>query len=236
MTTSTSCARRAPGPRARRARGLTRFAALAAALSVLALTTSTPSLGASTRSVPKTVARAPATTVTSVATPTITLAHEPAWVAPGSDFSLGVRLTGPVAHLILRVTVHPAITSRTGFSDTLAGRGDNRVVDDVSVAVAFLPRTRTGEYTVPIGLQDPDSKRDFRRVSVHSSGVYPITVSLSPQNADPVTKIDTWLVVAQQPIESPLSFAWVWQLVGTPLTSTNQAEVQATVGPDGRLG
>ena len=197
---------------------------------MIALTASTPSIGASTRTT------TPTTPTSAATTPTITLAREPAWVAPGSDFSLGVRLNGPTANLVLRVTVHPAITSRTAFSDTLVGKGDSRVVDDVSVAVAYLPRTRTGEYTVPIGLQDPDSQRDFRRISVHSSGVYPITVSLSPQNADPVAKVDTWLVVAQQTLETRLSFAWVWQLVGTPLTSANRAQVQAGLEPGGRLG
>lgn len=170
------------------------------------------------------------------APPAIRLDRAPAWVEPGADFDLRFRLTGRTAALILRVSVHPAITSRTAFSDTLAGAGTSRVIDALSAPVAFLPRTRSGETVVPIGLQSPDRQRDFRRLSVQHTGVYPLTISLSPPNADPVASVETWLVVAQQTLSSRLSFAWVWQLVGTPLTSSNRARVQAAVDPAGRLG
>ena len=63
-----------------------------------------------------------------------------------------------------------------------------------------------------------------------------MTISLSPPDADPVASVETWLVVADQSLNTPLSFAWVWQLVGEPLTSTNRAVVKATVETNGRLG
>jgi hypothetical protein len=166
----------------------------------------------------------------------MTLGRVPASVRPGSDLGLRVRLGGPASDLVLRVSVHSAITSRTAFADTIAGNGRDDVVDDVSVPVAFLPRTRRGDTVVPIGLQDPGKPRDLRRLAVGGTGVYPLTISLSPLNGDPVASVDTWLVVAERPLDTPLSFAWVWQLVGTPLTSTNRARVQASVETTGRLG
>ncbi|MDQ1467898.1 MAG: hypothetical protein QOH10_2313, partial [Actinomycetota bacterium] len=185
-------------------------------------------IGAAVTSVPATAA--------SAAPATLTLASAPAWIAPGGDLHLHVRLSGPTAGLLLRVSAHPAITSRTAFSDTLAGADAGRVVDDVSIAVAYLPRARNGETIVPVGLQDPGEQRDVRRLAVEHTGVYPLTVSLSPPNADPVATIETWLVVAERALDTRLSFAWVWQLVGTPRTSDNEAQVRAAVDPDGRLG
>jgi hypothetical protein len=170
-----------------------------------------------------------------VGPPTISLIRAPTWVAPGANFDLRVRLTGATANLILRVSVHPAITSRTAFSDTLVGKGNSEILDDTSIAVGFLPRRPAGQNDVPVGLQDPTAPRDRNRLAVEHSGVYPMTISLSPLNADPVASVDTWLVVAEQRLETPLSFAWVWQLVAPPLTSRNAAQVKARVDPGGRL-
>jgi hypothetical protein len=179
----------------------------------------------------------PAEAATTAATvpPGITLDAVPAYVTPGADVHLHVDLTGNTGALLLRVTAHPAITSRTAFSDTLAGKGDAGEIDDVSLAVAFLPHAADGSTIVPFGLQDPDKPRDAGRLNVKHSGVYPLTISLSPPNADPVAEVSTWLVVSEQPLATHLSFAWVWQLVGPPLTSTNRAAVQAAIDPGGRL-
>ena len=180
-------------------------------------------------------AQAP-TTVAGAAAVRIALARTPAAVAPGENFSLVLRLNGPTTNLILRVSVHSAVTSRTAFADTIAGGDPGDVVDDVSVPVSYLPRTPTGNTEVPIGLEGPDQEGDPNRLAVDGTGVYPMTISLSPPDADPVASIQTWLAVADQQLTTRLSFAWVWQLVGTPLTSTNRAVVQATVEPEGRLG
>jgi hypothetical protein len=206
-----------------RARG----AALFLALGTLAITLPA---GAAT-----TATATPASTTTASTTPTIALAGAPAFVATGADVHLHVRLTGATGTLLLRVSAHPAITSRTAFSDTLAGKGDTTVLDVVSLAVAHLPRAADGSTIVPIALQDPAQPRDALHLNVEHSGVYPLTISLSPPNADPIASVDTWLVVAEQPLAQRLSFAWVWQLVGTPLTTTNRAAVQAAIDPGGRL-
>jgi hypothetical protein len=166
--------------------------------------------------------------------PTITLDRVPAWVAPGGTVSLRIGLTNANG-LLLRVSAHPAIASRTGFADTIAGKGNSAVLDDVSYAVAFLPRVASGETVVPITLQDPDQSRNPNQLNVKRSGVYPLTLSLSAPNADPVVTVNTWLVVAEQPLSTRLSFAWVWQLVGAPLTSTNRAAVEASLDAGGRL-
>jgi len=208
-----------------RSRWRARGAALALALGVTAV-------AATALTVP---ARAAPAASTTAAVPTITLDGAPAWVAPGADLQLRVGLTGVTPGLVLRVSAHPAITSRTAFSDTLAGNGDTRLLDHVSFAVAFLPRAAHGQTIVPIGLQSPDKPRDSQRLNVEHSGVYPLTISLSPANSDPIASLNTWLVVAEQPIAARLAFAWVWQLVGTPLTSTNRATVQAAIDPGGRL-
>jgi hypothetical protein len=165
----------------------------------------------------------------------MSLVQVPATVRPGGNLDLRLRLTGPTSPLLLRVSVHSAITSRTAFADTIAGDGQGDVVDDVSVPVAFLPRGH-GDTIVRIGIQDPDQPRDPTRLGRFGTGVYPLTISLSPAGGDPVASIETWLVVAAAKLDQPLSFAWVWQLLGTPRTSTNRAEVQATVEPSGRLG
>jgi Family of unknown function (DUF6049) len=181
---------------------------------------------------------AASTTPTSGATPsgpTITVTSAPAAVAPGADVHFHVALTGSTAGMLLRVSAHPAITSRTAFSDTIAGNGTTKVLDDVSLAVAFMPRASNGDTIVPFGLQDPDGQRNSQRLDVEHSGVYPLTISLSPPNADPVASVSTWLVVAERPIASRLSFAWVWQLVNTPLTTKNRTAVQAAIDPGGRL-
>jgi hypothetical protein len=166
----------------------------------------------------------------------IVLARTPASIRPGENLDLRLRLSGPTSKLLLRVSVHSAVTSRTAFADAIAGSDPGEVVDDLSVAVAFLPRTRTGDTRVPIGLQDPDLPSDPARLDVERTGVYPLTISLSPPDGDPVASVETWLVVAEQKLETPLSLAWVWQLVGTPLTSTNRADVQASLETNGRLG
>ena len=166
----------------------------------------------------------------------IALARIPAAVAPGDKLDLVLRLTGSMAKLILRVSVHSAVTSRTAFADMIAGGDPGAVLDDVSVAAGFLPRTSTGTTEVPIRVQGPNEQNDAGRLAVGGTGVYPLTISLSPPDADPVADIQTWLVVADQSLNTPLSFAWVWQLVGEPLTSTNRAAVKATVETNGRLG
>jgi hypothetical protein len=191
---------------------------------------------ASARAAVRKPAKTTTTTLPDHGPPSIALLGAPTWVAPGAQFNLRLRLTGDTANLILRLSVHPAITSRTRFSDTIAGHGDSEIIDDLSIAAAYLPRHSSGDTDVTVGLQDPAKERDPTRLSVEHTGVYPLTISLSPLDADPVATIDTWLVVAEQPLGTRLSFAWVWQLVGPPLTSTNRADVEARIGPNGRLG
>jgi Family of unknown function (DUF6049) len=225
VTTSTSRARSLPRT------GL-RFAAVLLALGAIVATITTPARAATRKpkSPPTTAARA------AVGPPTVTLDGAPAWVAPGADFKLHVVLGGNTSNLILRVSAHPAVTSRTGFSDTLAGQGDSDVVDDLSFAVPYLQRNRAGATIVPVGLQDPATKRDFSRLHVERTGVYPLTISLSPPNSDPVATTETWLVVAEQPLDTRLSFAWIWQLQNTPRTSDNAAAVEARLQTSGPLG
>lgn len=206
-----------------------RVAACLLGLAVILASTAPRAAGAPTPAAPPAIPPA-------LDTVRIVLARTPASVAPGDNLNLHLRLTGPTGSLLLRVTVHSAITSRTAFADTIAGADPGDVVDDVSVAVPFLPRTRAGDTVVPIGLQDPDEPSDPAHLDVEGTGVYPMTISLSPPNGDPVASVETWLVVAEQNLDTPLSFAWVWQLVGTPLTSTNGAKVQAAVETNGRLG
>jgi len=184
--TSLSCpapvtpAASAPRARARVAGGI-----LALTVAIASVTTS----GAAVAATPTTVASTDAVR--------IALARTPAAVAPGDNLDLVVRFTGSTANLILRVSVHSAVTSRTRFADTIAGGDPGEVLDDVSIPVAFLPRTPTGNTEVPIGLQDPNQQREPSRLSVHGTGVYPMTISLSPPDADPVASVETWLVVAE---------------------------------------
>ena len=231
MTTSTECACTATSAcvcRSRPARATNARGRVAAGILALTL-----ALAAVTASVTTSSAAETPTTVAGAAAVRIALARTPAAVAPGENFSLVLRLNGPTTNLILRVSVHSAITSRTAFADTIAGGDPGDVVDDVSVPVAFLPRTPTGNTDVPIGLQDPDQAgrpepargRRHRRLpddDLAEPARRAIRSRASrPGSPSPTSKLTT-----------RLSFAWVWQLVGTPLTSTNRAEVQATVEPE----
>ncbi|HEX4489849.1 MAG TPA: DUF6049 family protein [Acidimicrobiia bacterium] len=213
-----------------------RWAAGAAALAVITATTLLGGAPSRALAAAPTSAPAPTTTPASNA-PQLVVTSIPAWVAPGSSFAVHFRITGAdVSSLLLRVSVHPAVTSRTAFSDTLDGKGDPSVVDDVSVAASYVPRAHNGDRVLPLGLQDPQLARDSSRLSVRHTGVYPLTLSLSPAGGDPIATASTWLVVAEQPLTERLAFAWVWQLQGPPLTTANRAAVQHMIGPDGRLG
>jgi hypothetical protein len=186
-------------------------------------------------------AAAPTTAPSATTTPASNAPHivvdgMPAFVTVGSTFHVAIRLTGADAsNLIVRVSVHPAITSRTAFSDTLGGNGDPDVVDDVSFPTAYLPRSGA-DRMLPIALQDPSQPHDATRLSVHRTGVYPLTLSLSPPGGDPVATTTTWMVIAQETLAERLSFAWVWQVEGAPLMSENRAALQRAVDPSGRLG
>ena len=107
-------------------------------------------------------AAATPTTVASTDAVRIALARTPAAVAPGDNLDLVLRFTGSTANLILRVSVHSAVTSRTAFADMIAGGDPGDVLDDVSVPVGFLPRTPTGNTEVPIRLQGAPTNRTTR--------------------------------------------------------------------------
>jgi hypothetical protein len=212
-----------------------RWAAGAAALAVL---TASTLLGGAPRALAAPTTTAPASTTTPASNaPSIVVTAIPGFVAPGATFAVHFRVVGAnLSSLVLRATVHPAVTSRTAFSDTVDGKGDPSVLDDVSYAGVYLPRGKAGDRVLPLGLQDPDRPRDPTRLSVRHTGVYPLTLSLSPPGGDPVATTLTWLVVAEQTLTDRLAFAWVWQLQGPPLTTENKAEVQRLVEPAGRLG
>ncbi len=223
---TTSHARARAQPRGRRGR----VAALAGTLGIVAATLAAAA--------PAATPAASATTAAPVASAAVTMTLEqvPASVPVAGHLHIHIHLAGPASGMIVRVSAHDAITSRTGFSDILAGHDPGPVVDSVSIPFVYLPTVSSGIRDILVPLQDPSRSLRPGELGVVHTGVYPLTISLSPPNGDPVASVQTWLVVAQQTLAARLSFAWVWQLVGTPLTSANGKQVDAAVQPDGRLG
>ena len=131
----------------------------------------------------------------------LALASQDPWVAPGERFIVRVdvdRVREP-DDLTLDVVVHRAVTSRSQFTQTLGGDLLGRSIRELSVPFDELRFDPAGAATVTVEL--PENLRP---------GVYPVTIAAHDADDDEVDALHTHaVVVPADPVEVPLSVAWV---------------------------
>jgi hypothetical protein len=176
------------------------------------------------------------------ATPTFTLAQQSPWIAPGAGFVMGFDATNVPPGAKVALTVHDALTSRTGFDNSI--NGDN------------LPPTRDRQsYDFDQLVLDPSTGQRllaYPSTALGDNGVFPLEVDLRSADDESLARFVTHVVVAPVNAEGaltvgqPLNVAWVWPLQSepaylnvspqpqgfTPINPTTYADLE----PSGRLG
>ena len=139
-----------------------------------------------------------------------------------------LALTGQLAGLEVRATVHSAMTSRTGFERTVEGERLGSTVATTSAPATALPRgtqRRSGAHAAPAG---PEPRRATRTGSGcrcpggSRTGVFPVEIELrDPESGERVASFVTHLVAVAPaidgaPLGEPLNVAWIWNDRGRP--------------------
>jgi hypothetical protein len=220
---------------------------VAAGLLVGAVSLGTSPANAAAPVAPTTIV--PAAATTAGALPHIELTSISPYGALGDNIALGLRLTGPLTGLELRVTAFAAVTSRSAYERTIDGKGLGTVVGTETYDISTLPASSSdGELrTLTVGIQDPSAGRDATRFSLRKAGVFPLKVDLVPIAPGPTLDgFVTHLVVTTKTsagtptsIGEPLQVAWVWPIVAPSARQpdgTPNPTVVAQFRPDGRLG
>ena len=116
-------------------------------------------------------------------TKALELQSETPWVTKGGTFE--IRLAAPPAQRIspsdleYAISVHPASTSRSAFTQTLTTRPSSSPLAVVTTPVTeAVTDPNTGAVTLDVGVQDPTLPRDRTRVGLRGAGVYPVAVEL----------------------------------------------------------
>ncbi|MDQ1402518.1 MAG: hypothetical protein QOG03_834 [Actinomycetota bacterium] len=161
----------------------------------------------------QTAAAAAATTTTSAlgSVATIRLVSQTPWVGQGGELDLGLVVQSPGrSDVEVAVTVRQAVTSRSAFAQTLAGRFSSAVIDVTSATLAELKPTPTGGVFVRLPVQDPSQPRDRSRLLLRSAGVYPVVVELrTPGDGRVLDRFVTHLLYAPTAAKQKLGVAWV---------------------------
>ena len=112
----------------------------------------------------------------------LVLQSETAWVAKGGTFEVRIAPPPPQTEapddLEFAVSVHPASTSRSAFTQTLTARPTTSPLAVVTTAVPDAVTDSNGAVTLDVGVQDPALPRDRTRVGLRGAGVYPVAVEL----------------------------------------------------------
>ncbi len=176
------------------------------------------------------------------ATPRFSLFDQPAAVGPTDLFPLRLRVRpADTTNLAVRVTLHRAVETRSGFEQTVAGEDLGREIDTAELSLAGAP-TAKGVVTARFGMPDAFVARG-QVLRPPGTGVYPLTVELLADGrvAD---QFVTWLVYVDgagrdEKVANPLSFVWVWSVVAPPARLadgvTPDTNVLAEMLPGGRL-
>jgi hypothetical protein len=187
---------------------------------------------------------APAATAApaAAAEPQFSLLAQPPWVPVGGNVPL--RLDVPAGLLpagedvTLRLRIHSAVTTTTGFIRTLNGdRLGNRIDRTYEVPVSQLPRDAQGAVLFTFGLAGSTTDPSF---AVSRPGVYPVELAL--RTDETLASFVTWIVVAD-PTAAPseteqVQLASVWSVASTPAFDANEKpkpKVAAELEPGGRL-
>lgn len=206
-------------------------------LSALTATVATCTVGASAQ---------PPTTTPPAPPSRLALTSQPAWTRLGGEAPFHLDVTGPLAGLELRVTVHQSVITRSGFDRTLAGQSLGRVLTrTLAVTVEELPTDEAGHRVLTLGLQDPAGAGDSRGVAIPRTGIYPVEFELRDRDvSNTLDHFVTYLVAiaptASGPaIPEPLSVSWIWRMVAQPAYQANgqpDRNIVRQLQRKGRLG
>lgn len=171
--------------------------------------------------------------------PALSLVRQPAWTAVGGELPLRLKVDDGRPGLDLRFTLHGRLSSRTAFERTTLGEGLGSTLARIDLALDDQPTTRDGEVVATLGLRGSDRSGSGLLPATHT-GVYPMEVELiDPDTGDALSAFVTWLVAVEpEPIDAPLSVAWIWQIGAPPLDrsdGTPDPDVLSQLLPGGRL-
>lgn len=170
--------------------------------------------------------------------PTLSLAQQSAWIAPGAGFVMILDATDVPPGAQVALTVHDALQSRTAFDASI--NGDN------------LPPTRDRQtFAFDQLVVDPATGQRllaYPTSALGDNGVFPLEVDLRSAADESLAHFVTHVVVAPVgadgglTVGQPLNVAWVWPLQAEPayLEVAGIAPINPTtlqdLEPNGRLG
>lgn len=147
------------------------------------------------------------------------LGAQTSWVATGGTLSLDLIVDGPErpsergdgspGDSVLVVSVHPAVSSRSQFTQTLDGYQLGRVLVSRTFPLAVDPARGTVPVALPLA--------DIPRASADAEGgVYPVSVALQDASGERLARFFTHLVRLPDGGDAPpLAVAWA-QPIGAP--------------------
>lgn len=122
-----------------------------------------------------------------VDSPRIGLRSQTTFVAPGDVFSMDLTLAGVAADATVTISVHPAVTSRIQFGQTLAGEQLGAPLQQLdAVPVALLPAAADDSVRVALGVPATGTEPGPLSLAVTQPGVYPVTVRVDGDDSPPL--------------------------------------------------
>ena len=173
--------------------------------------------------------------------PSLTLAGQSPWTAPGGLFLLRLQATNVTPGSEVALTVHDALQSRTAFDGSVSGGSLPPTRELTKVAFDTLPTDpATGDRLLLL----PTS--GFLTSGLSGGGVYPLEVDLRSAADESVARFVTHVVVPDLAADGtlavgrPLHVAWVWPLRADPAYVSGEIPINPTtladLAPTGRLG
>jgi hypothetical protein len=149
---------------------------------------------------------------------TMALVSQTPWVGPGQTMVLHLALRGaPLSSLELSLTLYGHLTSRSAFSQTVAGTPEGRVLGSTTVPAASLAGAAGGTVTVSVPVASGDAPAagagtftaELDCPPGSCGGVYPLRLQLSEQGTT-VGSMFTYLVYASPPAGTQrVRLAWI---------------------------
>lgn len=175
----------------------------------------------------------------------LTLESQPAWTSIGSVVPIDLGIIDEYAGEQLKVIVHSAIATRTGFDRTVVGESLGGTLTRLApIAVSDLPVVN-GNRRLTLALQDAATPRDNTRVPITKTGVYPVVIAVQdPATGSERARIVTYIVAVppgstNTEVPQPLGVAWIWRMVAPPALLADGSPDPAITNqfaPNGRLG
>lgn len=137
----------------------------------------------------------------------LSLESQTPWVGRGGSFSVRLSappaLSTPASDLEYAISVYPASTSRSAFTQTLTNRPRTTPLAVVTTTVTEAVTDSTGAVTLDVGVQDPAVPRDRTRVGLRGAGVYPVSVDLRTIGSDVHARLLTHLIYVPETPTGP---------------------------------